>query len=259
MRRNVQVPAADQTLRILRYLSARATPTAASVLARDLQIPRSSVYHLLHALAEHGFVFHVRERQRWVLGTAAFELASGYSRQQPLARLGRPIIATLSDRLGESTHLAVMSDRDVVYIAEERAPRRPALVTDVGVRLPAHLTATGRAMLAALPRSQVRAVFPDAAAFADRTGHGPRTPAQLRELLRLVRSDGHAQENGEVQNGLQSIGVAVRDGSGWPIAAIAVTWSAEGPAPSMAVDAVTEAAELLADRLGSPGQQHPEQ
>ena len=85
-----------------------------------------------------------------------------------------------------------MTGRDVLYIVEERAPRRPALVTDVGVRLPAHLTATGRAMLAALPREQVRALYPDASAFADRTGRGPRTPGELREVLRRVRADGFA-------------------------------------------------------------------
>ena len=78
----------------------------------------------------------------------------------------------------------------VDVLIEERAPRRPALVTDVGVRLPAHLTATGRAMLAQLPREQVRALYPDAGVFADRTGRGPRTPRELRDLVRTVRGQG---------------------------------------------------------------------
>ena len=189
-----QVPAADQTLRILRYLADRPAPVAASAIARELALPRSTVYHLLTTLAAHGFVMHLREERRWGLGTSAFELAGGYSRQQPLARLGRPLIAALSDRLGESAHLAVMSGGDVLYIVEERAPRRPALVTDVGVRLPAHLTASGRAMLAALPREQVRALYPSASAFPDRTGRGPRTPSALREVLREVRARGYATE-----------------------------------------------------------------
>lgn len=171
---------------------------------------------------------HLPEEQRWGLGIAAFELAGGYSRQQPLARLGRPVLADLVDRAGESAHLAVMHGRDVLYIVEERAARRPALVTDVGVRLPAHLTATGRAMLAALPREQVRALFPDAASFSDRTGRGPARPGELRELLREARVRGWAFEDGEVTLGLGSVGVAVRDHVGWPIAAIAVTYPTEG-------------------------------
>ena len=197
---------------------------------------------LLRTLAAHGFVVHLGSEHRWGLGTAAFELAGGFARQQPLARLGRPLVAALADRTGESAHLAVMTGRDVLYLVEERAPRRPALVTDVGVRLPAHLTATGRAMLAQLPREQVRALYPDAGVFADRTGRGPRTPRELRDLLRMVRQTGIATEDGEVTLGFRSVAVAVHDHACWPVAAIAVTWpvaagGAFHPGPGGSADA----------------------
>lgn len=244
-----QVPAADQTLRILRHLARRPAPIAASALARDLGIPRSTIYHLLATLEEHGFVVHLAQEQRWGLGTSAFELAGGYARQEPLARLGRPLLAALADRIGESAHLAVMSGRDVLYIVEERAVRRPALVTEVGVRLPAHLTATGRAMLAALPRSQVRALYPDRAAFTDRTGRGPSRPAELRELLQTVRAAGVATEDGEVTPGFRSVAAVVLDHAGWPAAAVAVTWQ-EDRQLADPVDAVVEAARMLQGRLG---------
>ena len=244
-----QVPAADQTLRILSYLARQRGPVAARTISDSLGIPRSSVYHLLAAMAAHGFVVHLPDDRRWGLGTAAFELAGGYARQQPLARLGRPLVAGLSDRVGESAHLAVMTGRDVLYIVEERAPRRPALVTEVGVRLPAHLTATGRAMLAALPREQVRALYPDATAFADRTGRGPRRPSELRELLRAVRTEGHASEDGEVTLGFRSVAAVVHDHAGWPVASVAVTWDDTGADGPSLVRAVTAAATELGRRL----------
>ncbi|MFS2281827.1 IclR family transcriptional regulator [Microbacterium sp. OR21] len=243
-----QVPAADQTLRILRHLAQRPAPIAATALARDLGIPRSTVYHLLATLEQHGFVVHLPQERRWGLGTTAFELAGGYARQEPLARLGRPVLAALADRLGESAHLAVMSGRDVLYIVEERAARRPALVTDVGVRLPAHLTATGRAMLAALPRAQVRALYPDAGAFTDRTSRGPARPSELRDVLRRVRQAGIAEEDGEVTPGFRSVAAAIHDHAGWPVAAVAVTW--EGERETRPDAAVLEAAQLLRGRLG---------
>lgn len=247
-----QVPAADQTLRILAFLARQRGPVGAQTIATQLGIPRSSVYHLLAAMTAHGFVVHLEGERRWGLGTAAFELAGGYARQEPLARIGRPLVAQLADRAGESAHLAVMTGRDVLYIVEERAPRRPALVTDVGVRLPAHLTATGRAMLAALPREQVRALFPDAAALAaDRTGRGPTRPAQLREMLREARSRGCATEDGEVTLGLRSVGVAVRDHAGWPAAAIALTWPDDAAVDvDRLTELATEAATALSARIG---------
>ena len=246
-----QVPAADHTLRILTHLAHQRGPIAARTIADQLEIPRSSVYHLLAAMERHGFVVHLESDRRLGLGTAAFELAGGFARQQPLARLGRPLVAALADRSGESAHLAVMTGRDVLYLVEERAPRRPALVSDVDVRLPAHLTATGRAMLAALPRAQVRALYPDASVFTDRTGRGPRRPSDLRELLRQVRVDGHAVEDSEVTAGFASVGVAVLDHAGWPAAALAVTWpSAEAKDVASVARVVHDAAAELARRIG---------
>jgi DNA-binding IclR family transcriptional regulator len=246
-----QVPAADQTLRILSHLARQSGPVAAQTLATALGLPRSSVYHLLAAMEVHGFVVHLAAERRWGLGTAAFELAGGFARQQPLTRLGRPLVAALADATGESAHLAVMTGRDVLYVVEERAPRRPALVTDVGVRLPAHLTASGRAMLAELPRAQVRALYPDASTFADRTGRGPVRPAELRELLRAVRARGHAVEDGEVGLGLRSVGVAVRDHAGYPAAAFAVTYPDDRDVDEPAVvAAVARAARELERRIG---------
>ncbi|MCU1447064.1 IclR family transcriptional regulator [Cryobacterium sp.] len=231
------VPAARHTLQILTHLAAQRGPVPASTLAEALGLPRSTVYRLLGVLTESGFVLHYPEARRYGIGLAAFELSSGFSRQEPLARLGRPILATLVDRIGESAHLAVLHGRDVIYLVEERAPRRPALVTDVGVRLPSHLTASGRALLATLPLPQLRALFPDRSAFVQRD-HGvtattsPVTSYRaLNRLLAEVRTQGYAAEDGDVTDGIASVAVAVRDHSGWPAAGIAVTFSRSSVPP----------------------------
>jgi DNA-binding IclR family transcriptional regulator len=223
-------------------------PVPASALASALDLPRSTVYDLLAVLADQGFVLHLPEERRYGLGVAAFELNSGFSRQQPLSHLGRPLIAALVDRIGESAHLVVLHGRDVIYLIEERAPRRPSLVTDVGVRLPSHLTASGRALLAALPAAQLRALYPNAAAFEVRDGQGPSTSGELRRLLERVREDGFAQEDGEITVGMASVAVAVRDHAGWPAAGIAVTFPRERIAPvewpALAAELAGTAAEL---------------
>jgi DNA-binding IclR family transcriptional regulator len=109
------------------------------------------------------------------------------------------------------------------------------------VRLPAQLTASGRAMLADLPLAQVRALFPDATAFVDRHGTGPRRLSDLRRLLLAVRRTGHATEDGDVTPGFASVATAVHDHAGRPVASVAVTF------PSDEVDAA--AGEDLARRV----------
>jgi DNA-binding IclR family transcriptional regulator len=251
-----KVPAADQTLAILAHLAAQRGPVPAATISSALGLPRSTVYHLLAVMQERGFVVHLPEERRYGLGIAAFELSSGFSRQQPLARLGRPLVAGLVDRLGESGHLAVLHGRDVLYLVEERAPRRPSLVTDVGVRLPAHLTATGRAMLAELPPAQLRALYPDRAAFESRHPAPDADAAEwsygrLKRVLAEVRTAGWSAEHGEVTAGLASVGVAVVDHLGWPAAAIAVTYPEEAVTElqAVAVPAVQEAAATLSRRI----------
>ena len=148
----------------------------AARIADALGLPRSTTYHLLAAMADEDFVVHYPEDRTWGMGLASWEVGHGFARQEPLARLARVPLARLVDQAGESAHLVVLQGADVLYVVEERAPGRPPLVTDVGVRLPAHLTASGRAILAGLPAAQVRALYPGRDSFVSRTGAGPTTP-----------------------------------------------------------------------------------
>src|SRR5690625_623698 len=214
----VKVPAADAALRPLTYLASQQAPVPATRVAQELQLPRSRTYDLLSTLARHGYVLHLEQERLYGLGPAAYELSGAYLRQEPLARIGRPVIERLVDEIGESGHLAVLHGRDVLYIVEERARNRPSLVSDVGVRLPAHLTASGRAILAQLPAAQLRSLYGKRADFTSRTAvTGPATPGELRALLTRVRQDGIAAESGEFTDSLASVAAAVRDHPGQPV------------------------------------------
>ncbi len=249
-----QVPAASRALRVLRFLATQPDPVPLERICAAVGLPRSTAYHLLRAMIEEGFVTHVAEDHRYCLGVAAFEVGTGYARQAPLQRLARRPLTALVDRTGRSAHLAVPHGRDVLYVVEERAPGRPPLVTDVGVRLPAHLTASGRAILAALPDAQVRALYPDRDAFVDRHGRGPTTLTALRRLLAQARQRGWAAEDGEVTPGFASVAVAVLDHNGSPVGGIACTWDTREAVDEAAlVAAVTATARAVTQRVGGRG------
>ena len=245
------VPAAAQVLAILRYLARQAGPASATAIARDLQLPRSTAYHLLATLVDAGFVVHLPEERRYALGVSAYELGTGYTRQAPLQRLARVPLATLVDRVGQSAHLAVLHGREVIYVIEERAPGRPPLVTDVGVRLPAQLTASGRSLLAGLPTPAVRALFPDASAFVLRHGVGPDSYPALRRLLTAVGKIGYATEDGEITPGFASVAAAVHDHAGHPVASVAVTYPVADATPETFAAQVKRTAAELERRIGA--------
>jgi DNA-binding IclR family transcriptional regulator len=245
-----QVPAATRTLMVLRFLAAQPDPVPLDRLAGALDLPRSTAYHLVNAMIEQGFVTHIAEERRYCLGVAAFEVGIGYARQAPLQRIAHRPLAALVDRIGHSAHLAVPHGRDVLYVLEERAPGRAPLVTDVGVRLPAHLTASGRAIMAALPPNQVRALYPDKTAFVDRHGRGPQSPRALRGVLSDTRQRGYATEDGEVTPGFASVAAAVLDHNGIPLGGIATTYETRESVDLPAlVEAVSATARTVSRRL----------
>lgn len=252
-----QVPAATRALRVLRFLAAQPDPVTLDRLAAVVGLPRSSAYHLVNAMIDEGFVVHLPDEHRYGLGVAAFEVGSGFARQEPLQRIARRHLASLVDAVGQSAHLAVLHGRDVLYVLEDRATGRPPLVTDVGVRLPAQLTASGRAILAQLPGPQVRALYPDRSAFVDRHGVGPTSLSALRTLLSETRQRGYAVEEGEVTPGFASVAAAVLDHNRHPVAGIAVTYPVTGPLDREATIAATlaTAAAVTARLGGSPRRQ----
>jgi len=245
-----QVPAATRTLRVLKFLATQPEPMPLDRIRRACDLPRSSAYHLLQAMVDEGFVTHLEGEHRYGLGVAAYEVGSGYSRQEPLQRVARQLLADIVDQTRQSAHFAVLHGRDVLYVVEERAPGRPSLVTDVGVRLPAHLTASGRAILAGLPPAQLRALYPDVSAFVERHGTGPRSPSALRALLSETRQRGHAVEDGEVTPGFASVAATVRDHTGHPVGAIAITYESHVSPTAPLVDATLRTAAALTHRLG---------
>ena len=215
-------PAVGRALDVLLHLASRPGPVQGSALIREIGMPRSSAYHLLDVLIERGFVVHLPDQRAYALGFSAFEVGSAYLRHEPLEHIARPILKRLVTAVGETAHLGILYGAESVYLLKEQpqtAGVPVTLVTDVGVRLPAHLTANGRSILAHLSAAQIRALFPSSAAFIHRTEHGPNSLAELRRILQTERAQGWAEEAGMITEGLQSVAACAFDHSGRPVAA----------------------------------------
>lgn len=220
-----EVPAARSALRVIRYLAGHSGPVRAATMSRDLELPRSSLYHLLRVLQDEGFAVHSPEHQGYALAPLLGEIGSSVLASDALARLGAPVLERLvsETKLPVVAHLGVLQHAEVVYASKVAAARAPAVVTSIGVRLPAHLTATGRAMLAALSSAQFDAIFA-AGPLALRTSRGPASVAELRELLDATRERGWATEDGDIDPAYASVAAVVLDHNDYPAAAVGLTF-----------------------------------
>ncbi len=259
MRAEEKVPAVTRAVAVLQLLARHPAPLPAATLARELALPRSTVYQLLAVLESTGLVTHLPEERTYGLGIGAFELGSAYVRNDPLERLSRPLLMGLVTETRATAHLGVLHGAETLYLLKEQPKHPVTLVTDVGVRLPAHLTAVGRSMLAHLSVAQVRALFPSPVSFVDRTGAGPGSLSELRAVLSKESRRGWAEEDGQVTAGLASVAAAAFDHLGQPVAAIGVTFAADTHPPaerSELASAVRRAARRLTRRLSGhpPGE-----
>ena len=236
-----KVPAATHTLAILRLLMTTDAPISAARIAAQLRLPRSTTYQLLKVMVDAGFVMHLKSHRTYGLGAAAYSLAQAYSTQQPLVRASTRHAQALAKLAGGSAHVSRLSSgMEVLYVLEERSAAAVSLITDVGVRLAAERTASGRAMLAALPDAELKA-------RVDAAGLG-RQWQKIHTMVRQVRSRGWAEETEEVSVGQSSIAAAVLDHTGRPAAALAVTFT-----PGVGVD---KHAELVTETCRRAQQVH---
>lgn len=221
-------PAVGRALDILSYLAERTGSVPASTIARDLGLPRSSLYHILTVLTERGFTVYVPEARGYALGTSAYRLTSTYTLHDQLERMSRPVLRSVAAAAGITVHLGILRGASTLYLLKEHPPRQselePPLVTAVGVLLPAHLTANGRAILAQLPPAQLRALYSRPGDFVSRTGRGPRTVDELETALALERAQGWSEEVELIAAGLRSASAAIFDLHDQPIAALSCTW-----------------------------------
>jgi DNA-binding IclR family transcriptional regulator len=248
------IPAARNTLRVLGYLARRSGPVRAATLARDLGLPRSSVYQLIGVMMDEGFLVHYPEDQAYGLSGLLSEIGTSSSRTARIGQLATPLLERLvaQSSIPVVAHLALLSGADVIYIARVQGFRAPTTVSRIGVRLPAHLTATGRSLLSALPSQQVTALYPHDADLIVRAGAGPRTRSQLEDILQRCRRDGWASEDGEITADYSSVGAAALDRNDYPSAAVGLTFvgSAATPADWRRLgEQVTATAAALAARL----------
>ena len=236
-----KVPAATHTLAILRLLMTTDAPISAARIATQLRLPRSTTYQLLKVMVDAGFVMHLKSHRTYGLGAAAYSLAQAYSTQQPLVRASTRHAQVLAKLAGGSAHVSRLSSgMEVLYVLEERSMAAVSLITDVGVRLAAERTASGRVMLAALPDAELKA-------RVDAAGLG-RQWQIIHTMVQQVRLRGWAEETEEVSVGQSSIAAAVLDHTGRPAAALAVTFT-----PEVGVD---KHAELVAETCRRAQQVH---
>jgi len=153
------------------------------------------------------------------------QFSGAYLESTGVAEAARPVIRTLTETLGESSSVAVLDGLDVIYIARVETRRIFSSGLDVGSRLPAYCSSLGRVLLAGLSDTELN-VWLQHGPFEARTSKTLTTREQLAARIQDVRKANYALIDGEVEIGIRSIAVPIRDMNHQVIAAVNVGTSA---------------------------------
>lgn len=185
--RTTPVKSAERALAVIEHVAARGTAGFTDVL-ESLDLPRSSAHGLLRTLVAAGWLEKGPDRC-FTLGLRAWEVGQQYGGHRELVDVARPLLDRASAELGETVQMARLDGAENVYIAISHSPRPFRLASAVGMRLPAHATGIGKALLSLLPEDDARRRL-EAGALERMTA---RTTTDRDELLRVV---GRARELG---------------------------------------------------------------
>ena len=200
------IESVDNALRILLSL-AQTERLRVSDVAASLGVARSTAHRLLAMLEYRGFVARDVGRREYVPGPALLQTGLSALRRRESWRAARPVIERLSSELQESVHLGILEGAEVLFVDGIESTRPLRAGSRVGVRLPAHCTAAGKAMLAALPVEEIRRRLP--ARLSARTSRSVTQRDDLERELEQVRSRGFATNFGESEEDLVALAAAV--------------------------------------------------
>ena len=217
------VPGLQRGLQILSAFNRDRTEIGAPEIAKELGIPRSTVFRLMQTLEFMGFIEKVKNSSDYRLGVGVLSLGFEYIASLEFTELARPILEKLRDDTGFSAHLVIRDGWDVVFVLKFAAKDTFANSVNVGLRLPAHSSILGRMLLADLSDAELKHVFPEGQLFkfSDQT---PTTLVEMEKLLEEDRKLGYAIGASYFQNGIGSISAQVRDSSRRVVAAINVIY-----------------------------------
>jgi IclR family pca regulon transcriptional regulator len=188
-----------------------------SEISEHTGLARAVVRRLLLTLEYLGYVGH-RGRQ-FFLTPRILDLGYRYLASLALPELALPYMQSLADLVGESCSMSVLDGRDIVYVQRVGVRKVMTVALGVGARLPAFCSSMGRVHLAGLDDAEMAESL-KGRRFPAITPHTVTDRAMLERIIRRVRLEGFAYVEQEMELGLCSVAVPVKDGGGATMAAI---------------------------------------
>ncbi len=248
----MSVQTLDRAFDILELLSRERQGMSLTAISTRVGLNKSTVHRILASLRERGYVEKREDGRTYRLGLEFIELSSLFLNSLELKTEAQPILHRLSRQADQTVFMAIMQDREVVYIDKIETFSSLRRYKIIGQRRPLHATSLGKALLSGLSDAQIGRLY---------AGHEferltANTIADLPSLLReveLTRRRGWAFDNEENEIGTTCVGAPVLDYRNMVIAAVSIAWemdSQPGTDVRQLASQVMDATQEISRRMG---------
>jgi len=230
----------ERALSILKEIARNREGISLSELSKRVRLNNSTAFHLVRTMVSLGYVEQSKDSKRYRIGRGLFTLAAGALDEIELVSLATPVLESLTRATGECSHFAIRSGDNIVVLAKTAGSGMFQMADRVGVVRPAHCTALGKVLIAALtPAQRERYV-----ANHELRRYTPKTIVERDRLLREreeVRRTGIGFDDGEFDAEARCVAVAVRDFTGQVAGAIGLS----GPIWRLSIQTLQEKAQQV--------------
>lgn len=211
-----------RALTILNRLADAGDGTTLTEVAQQVGLPPSTAHRLLTTLEQERYVRFDAERRLWSVGVQSFVAGNAFLRTRSLVGTARPHMRALMEDSEETVNLAVEDQSQAVYLSQVECRQMMRAFARPGGRVPLHCSGVGKALLSAMPDSDVgRALHREG--LARMTVKTLITPAALRSDLAQSRERGYALDDEEHAIGLRCIAALVFNENADPVAAVSLS------------------------------------
>jgi DNA-binding IclR family transcriptional regulator len=246
------VKSADRALAVVEYVAGKGSASFTEIVD-GLRLPRSSAHGLLNTLCSVGWLDHNPANRQYSLGLRAWQVGQLYTGHQTLANVAKPVMDSLSASLGETVQLALLDGVENVYIAISQASSGMRLGSSVGMRLLAHATGIGKALLSMLEPEDAQKRL-NSVALPRLTSKTVTDVKALADLVAHAKANGYALDDEEYLDGCRCVAVPLTSESGGGMnSALSITMPTartDGEWPGSILRPLTAAAQEIRALLG---------
>lgn len=216
---------------VLNLLADAGEPMSLAQMASELNISKSTLHGIVATLVDVRFLAQDQSTGRYHLGTRLFQIGSRMSSMWNERKIAYSYIQQIAAEVGETVHMAVLDDYEVLYINKQESSSSIRIVTDIGAKLPAYCTGLGKALLSDMSKQEFQYMLRKIA-LKRYTDFTITDPDALWKELEMTYNRGYGEDDQEYIEGLRCVAAPILNHEGKIVAALSIS----GPVSRMQSD-----------------------